>query len=69
MSDTASTESGPRYRSPEHSMTYCHYCGSLIDTGEWYPVVTTTDDAGAVELYSFCRERCRDCWRVETASR
>ena len=50
-------------------MTPCQYCGSPIDTADWYPIVTATDERGKVELYAFCTKQCRNTWRAQTADR
>lgn len=49
-------------------MARCHHCGTAIDTAEWYPVVTSTDETGALELYSFCDTQCRAAWRSKAVS-
>ncbi|WP_232686357.1 DUF7576 family protein [Halobacterium zhouii] len=40
----------------------CEYCGTPIDTSEWYPVTNRRDPDGSVELYAFCSETCQDSW-------
>lgn len=40
----------------------CANCGSEIDTKEWHPLVTRTDDDGNFRVYAFCDEDCRDEW-------
>ena len=43
----------------------CAYCGTPIDTGDWYPVTKERDGDGSLEFYSFCSEECQDDWRDE----
>lgn len=40
----------------------CANCGKQIDTSEWHPLVTRTDDDGTFRVYAFCSEKCRDEW-------
>lgn len=40
----------------------CTNCGSSIDTKEWHPLETRTDDDGNFEVYAFCDDECRDEW-------
>lgn len=69
MTSVGSSPPRSPVRTPRKRMTPCHYCGSPIDTAEWYPIVTTTDEGGKVELYPFCDNRCRDTWLAKTPNR
>lgn len=40
----------------------CAYCGAAINTNEWYPVTTGSDEDGNLQIYSFCGESCRNEW-------
>lgn len=40
----------------------CANCGSQIDTKEWHPLVTRTDDDGTFRVYAFCDVDCRGEW-------
>lgn len=40
----------------------CATCGRRIDTDEWHPVATRTDDSGALLVYAFCDVSCREGW-------
>ena len=42
--------------------TTCEYCGTVIETSEWYPVTKERDDDGELQFYSFCSERCQVAW-------
>lgn len=44
------------------TMAVCEHCGTGIDTDEWYPVETETDDHGTLVFHPFCSERCRSAW-------
>ena len=43
----------------------CKYCGTSIDTGDWYPVTKERDSDGTLQLYPFCSEDCQDAWLDE----
>lgn len=61
--DDASDDSAVRADEPK----ICANCGKQIDTMEWHPVVTRTDDDdGRFRVYAFCDEDCRDKWRFES---
>lgn len=53
------TESSGRADEPKS----CANCGTQIDTAEWHPIVTRTDDDGSFHVYAFCDEDCRDEWQ------
>lgn len=40
----------------------CAHCRDPIETSEWYPIVTRTDDHGELRMIAFCSEACRDAW-------
>lgn len=40
----------------------CANCGTQIDTTEWHPLVTRTDDDGSFRVFAFCDGDCRDEW-------
>lgn len=40
----------------------CVNCGKQIETTEWHPLVTRTDDDGNFHVYAFCDEACREEW-------
>lgn len=40
----------------------CAHCERSLNSGEWYPVVTSTVDDGDAALHSFCDEECRTVW-------
>ncbi|MBX0323778.1 hypothetical protein EGH21_12135 [Halomicroarcula sp. F13] len=42
----------------------CANCGEVIDTTEWYPVVSVPGEG--YRIYAFCDEGCRDQWRQQT---
>lgn len=41
---------------------HCAYCGDRFDRDVWYPVVTRRDEAGELQVYSFCDESCQAAW-------
>lgn len=43
----------------------CEYCGTSINTSDWYPVTKQRDSDGSIRLYSFCSEDCQDAWLDE----
>lgn len=45
--------------------TRCEYCGKVIDTNDWYPMVKERDANGFLRFYSFCSEGCRTAWLDE----
>lgn len=47
----------------------CANCRKQIDTKEWHPVLTRTDDDGNFWVYAFCDEECRDEWLDTSANR
>ncbi|WP_224450312.1 DUF7576 family protein [Haloprofundus salilacus] len=46
----------------------CEYCGSPIETSEWYPVATVRDSNGELQIYSLCSDECRAAWNAERSS-
>lgn len=46
-------------------MKRCRNCGEPIDTSEWYPVETVTDEDGNLEFYEFCSISCRETYLAE----
>lgn len=46
----------------------CANCGAEIDTREWHPLATRTNDDGNLRVYAFCEEDCRDEWADAGAS-
>lgn len=42
--------------------TRCAACGAVIDTSDWYPVATDTND-GTLRLHPLCDEACHRAWR------
>lgn len=40
----------------------CARCGAHIDTSEWHPLMTETNNDGSFRVYAFCSEECRDEW-------
>lgn len=57
--ETVDNESSTRADEPK----ICANCGTQIDTKEWHPLITQTDDDGRFRVYAFCDEDCRDEWR------
>lgn len=58
----------PDAESPSPSnATRCAACGVVIDTSDWYPVATDTDD-GALRLYPLCDEECHRAWRSSASA-
>lgn len=43
----------------------CEYCGTAIDTSDWYPVTKERDSTGSLQFYSFCSEDCQNAWLKE----
>ena len=43
----------------------CEYCGTAIDTSDWYPVTKDRDSDGSLQFYFFCSEACQDAWLDE----
>ena len=39
----------------------CSYCGSIVETSKWHPVVAD-DDGSGFRIQAFCDERCRTRW-------
>ena len=37
----------------------CKHCGERVETSEWYPIETVTEDDDTVVLWHFCTEECR----------
>lgn len=56
--DEIDTESSVRADEPKT----CAHCGTQIDTTEWHPLVTRTDDDGTFRVRAFCDDGCRDEW-------
>lgn len=56
--DAAADESSARADEPKT----CANCGTEIDTREWHPLTTRTDDDGDFQVYAFCSDECRDEW-------
>ena len=54
-------------RSDQHisSDKTCEYCGTTIDTSDWYPVAKKRNADGSIQLYSFCSESCQETWLDE----
>lgn len=48
---------------------YCEYCGTAIDTRDWYPVTKARDSDGSLQLFSFCSEECHRDWFDENPDR
>lgn len=40
----------------------CDHCGEPFERDTTYPVLTTADDEGSMELYSFCDDECLSAW-------
>lgn len=45
--------------------TVCTVCKEVVDTTEWYPVVTK-HDGGDVQFWSFCTTECKTVWENAT---
>jgi hypothetical protein len=58
---TDATQNGSTERADEPQV--CANCGGEIETEEWHPLVTQTDDDGRFRVYAFCDENCRDKWK------
>lgn len=43
----------------------CAHCGTELSVNEWHPTVTTTDEQGELEVYSFCDDECKEAWSDE----
>ena len=56
--DAARGEASARADEPK----VCGNCGAGIETKEWHPLVTRTDDDGRFRVYAFCDGTCRDEW-------
>ncbi|WP_423987477.1 DUF7576 family protein [Haladaptatus sp.] len=39
----------------------CSYCGSIVETNEWHPVLAN-DDGSGFRIHAFCDKRCRALW-------
>lgn len=61
------TQDGSSTRADEPKI--CANCGDRIDTKEWHPVVTRTDEDGTFRVYAFCDEDCRDEWKDADSNR
>lgn len=57
--ETLLASSNDQYGTPEK---ICEYCGTAIDTSDWYPVTKERDSDGALQFYPFCSENCQDAW-------
>lgn len=64
--DAAESTPSGKLRSGQDEI--CEYCGSAIDTSEWYPVSKQRDSDGTLELLPFCSEDCQQEWQSEQAS-
>jgi hypothetical protein len=51
---------GPAVDRPEEP-TVCANCTAPIDTSEWHPITTATDD-DRFRVYAFCGSDCREAW-------
>ena len=40
----------------------CDFCDEPFEQDTTYPVLTTADDEGSMELYSFCDDECLSAW-------
>jgi hypothetical protein len=40
----------------------CANCGVRLEHGVWHPCETERDEAGALDIFTFCSEECRDDW-------
>lgn len=49
---------------PTGSAKTCANCRARLDTEEWHPVVTRTDETGELRLYTFCDEECEAEWEA-----
>ena len=43
----------------------CEYCGTAIDTSNWYPVIKERGSDGSLQFYTFCSEDCQEAWLTE----
>lgn len=43
----------------------CEYCGSAIDTSDWYPVTKGRADDGSLTFYYFDSTECQEAWLDE----
>ncbi|WP_435359353.1 DUF7576 family protein [Haloarchaeobius sp. DFWS5] len=43
----------------------CEVCGDSVETTEWHPAATQSDDEGNIQILTFCDEQCRDHWLDE----
>lgn len=58
--DTDAVDEASTVRADEPKI--CAICEMEINTREWHPLVTRTDDDGRFHVYAFCSEECRDEW-------
>lgn len=41
----------------------CEACGEPFERNTTYPVLTTEDGEGTMEVHSFCNQACLSTWR------
>lgn len=60
--DDKETPASPPSDQHAASRKSCEYCGTSIDTSDWYPVTKERDSDGSLHIYEFCSEDCQDEW-------
>ena len=58
-------ETTPSSDQRDTSGKICEYCGTAIDTSDWYPVTKERDSDGSLQFYFFCSEDCQEAWAKE----
>lgn len=43
----------------------CEYCGTPLEAEVRYPTTTVDEESGALDIFTFCSEECKEKWLDE----